>query len=229
MSPQRKSCVTLHVTVLASTLALAISARAAPTSGPKTPPVFYSFDGEATDKEPPGFMFSRTGNGSPGQWLVRAEADAPSPPNVVAQMDADPTDYRFPVAVLDKPTFLNLELSVKCRPVDGKVDQACGLVFRYHDENNYYVARANALENNVTLCVFKNGKRRQIKGALVKFAGQTWHELRVDAVAAHLRVFFDGKKVIDAKDKTFGQAGKVGLWTKADSLTYFDDLNVAPL
>jgi len=178
---------------------------------------------------PAGFSFGRTGRGAPGRWVIKAEKDAPSGPNVLAQLDTDNTDYRFPVAVADGPTFKDLSLSVKCKQVAGKVDQGCGLVFRYRDENNYYITRANALEDNVRLYHVVKGRRIQFAGWNGAVKSGVWHDLRVDAKGDHFEVYYDGKKVMDAHDKTFSDAGKVGLWTKADSVIYFDDLVATPL
>ncbi len=189
----------------------------------------WTFDADRADAAPAGFTFARTGSGRPGRWVVRAEPDAPSKPNVLAQADTDTTDYRFPVAVADAPTLRDLRLSVRCKPVSGKVDQACGLVFRYHDENNYYITRANALEDNVRLYYVKDGGRHQIASWSGRVAGSSWHELRVDARGDRFEVYWDGQKILDAHDRTFPEAGKVGVWTKADSVTYFDGLTVAPL
>jgi len=111
----------------------------------------------------------------------------------------------------------------------GKVDQACGLVFRYRDENNYYVVRANALEDNVNLYTVKNGRRREIKGFNTKVTSGKWHTLGIEARGDQIQVFFDGAKALEAKDGTFAEAGKVGVWTKADSVTYFDNLTVSGL
>lgn len=189
----------------------------------------WTFDSDTPDKSPTGFSFGRTGSGAAGRWVVRAEKDAPSGGQVLAQVDTDATDYRFPVAAADSPSLKDLRLSVKCKPVSGEVDQACGLVFRYKDENNYYLTRANALEGNVRIYYVKDGNRRQFAGWNGKITGMAWHELRVDAKGNHFEVSWDGKKVLDAKDETFSNAGKVGVWTKADSVTYFDDLSAGPL
>jgi hypothetical protein len=188
----------------------------------------WSFDADKAEAAPPSFAFGRTGEGAIGKWIVKALKDAPSGGNVLAQVDTDKTDYRFPVAVADKPVLADLALSVKCKPVSGTVDQACGLVFRYQDPNNYYVARANALENNVRFYHVKQGKRQQVASWSGKVASGAWHDLKVEAKGDHVVVTFDGKQALDAKDKTFTGAGKVGVWTKADSVTYFDDLTVEP-
>src|SRR5258706_8987929 len=196
-------------------------------SKPSTPGK-YSFDADGAEGPPTGFAFGRTGSGKPGRWVVRAVADAPSSPNVLAQVDADSTDYRFPVAVANEPSLRDVRLSVRCKPVSGKVDQACGLVFRYRDQDNYYVTRANALENNVRLYHVVKGDRRQFAGWNGTVSSGAWHSLRVDAKGDHFEVYWEDKKVIDSHDGTFGDAGKVGVWTKADSVTYFDDLVAAP-
>ncbi len=159
---------------------------------------------------------------------MRAEDDAPSKPKVLAQGSTDDTDYRFPVAFTG-PEIKDLRVSVKCKPVSGKVDQGCGLVFRLKDAENYYVVRANALEDNVRLYHVVKGSRRQFAGWNGKVASGAWHDLAVEAKGDHFQVFFDNKKIIDAHDKTIADAGKVGLWTKADSVIYFDDLAATPL
>lgn len=220
MNPKQIACL---AALAAMSAALASYADEPPT--PKT----WSFDADKVDAPPAGFSFGRTGSGAKGRWVVRAEKGAPSGANLLAQLDADDTDDRFPVAVADAPSLRDVRVSVKCKPVSGKVDQACGLVFRYRDENNYYVTRANALENNVRLYYVKDGRRRQFASYSGKVSSGVWHELRADARGDHFEIYWDGKRVIDARDKTFADAGKAGLWTKADSVTYFDDLSVASL
>jgi hypothetical protein len=189
----------------------------------------WDFQSDKAEEAPAGFSFGTTGQGRPGKWVVRIDPGAPAGDHVLAQVDADDTDYRFPVAVADTPVLKDLYLEVRCKQVSGRTDEACGLVFRYQDENNYYVTRANALEDNVRLYRVVKGRRRQIAGWDGTVAGQTWHTLAVEARGDRFQVFFDGKPVIDAKDGTFEEAGKVGLWTKADSITYFDALAVKPL
>ena len=184
----------------------------------------WDFEGLPIDQPPAGFTFGRTGSGRLGRWLVKAEKDAPSGVNVLAQTDIDATSYRFPVAVVDSISVHNFRLSVRCKPLSGKVDQACGLVFRFRDENNYYVVRANALENNVRLYYIKDGKRQQFAGWDGPVIAGVWHGLGVEARDDRFEISWDGKKVIDARDQTFTEGGKIGVWTKADSLTYFDDL-----
>src|SRR5712692_10583463 len=100
------------------------------------PAVIWQFDSLPAGQPPAGFSFGRTGGGRVGHWMVQSAPDAPSPPNVLAQVDSDRTDYRFPVAAALSPSFTDGSVSVKCKPVSGHVDRACGLVFRYQDENN---------------------------------------------------------------------------------------------
>ena len=189
----------------------------------------WTFDADPVGSAPAGFLFGRTGSGRVGRWIVQAEKDAPSDPNILAQVDADQMDYRFPVAVANEPILRDARLSVKCKTVSGDVDQACGLVFRYQDENNYDVTRANALEGNVRLYHVVKGNRQQFAGWNGTVTTGVWHELTVEAQGDHLLVFWDGQKIMEAHEQTFSQAGKVGVWTKADSVTYFDDLTVESL
>jgi hypothetical protein len=188
----------------------------------------WSFDKDKVDEAPASFEFLASA-GKPGKWVVKADPAAPSAPNVLAQLDTDKTDARFLTAVLAEPTLRDGRVSVRCRPVSGKVDQACGLVARFKDAKNYYVARANALEKNVNLYVVKDGKRTLIGGTTGSAFGDGWHELRLEAKSEHFEVFWDGARVYAGDDKTFPDAGRVGLWTKADSVTYFDELAVTPL
>lgn len=186
----------------------------------------YHFDPDATGKLPAQFHPALTGQGAEGSWIVKPDPTAPSKPSVLAQTSTDDTDYRFPMAILDEGSFQDLDLSVKFKAISGKVDQAAGLVFRYRDPDNYYVVRANALEENYRLYRVVNGRRRQFAGANFRITPNQWHTLRVECVSDQIRCYYDGKLKITSGEKTFKEAGKVGLWTKADSVTYFDDLTV---
>jgi hypothetical protein len=186
------------------------------------------FEADVVREQPKGFEFGLTGEGRPGKWNVIVQEDAPSGKKVLAQTDTDPTDYRFPIAFTG-PAMKDVRLSVRCKPVSGSVDQGCGLVFRLKDANNYYVARANALEDNVRLYHVVSGKRRQLGGWNGKVASGVWHHLAVVAKGDRITVSFDGKGVIDERDSAFTEAGKFGVWTKADSVIYFDDLTATPL
>ena len=186
----------------------------------------YNFDSDTVGAMPAKFHRARTGQGAESKWEVVVDSTAPSKPNVVAQTSTDKTDYRFPLLIADEGSFKDLELSVRFKAVSGKVDRAAGLVFRLKDANNYYIARANALEDNYRLYHVVNGSRRQFAGANLKVTSGEWNELRVECVGNKIICYYDGVKKIEATDDTFNEAGKVGLWTKADSVTYFDDLKV---
>lgn len=186
----------------------------------------YNFDTDSAGQSPAKFHSARTGQGEEGKWAVMADLTAPSKPNVVAQTSTDKTDYRFPLLIADEGSFRDLDLSVKFKAVSGSVDQAAGLVFRLKDPNNYYIVRANALEDNYRLYHVVDGRRRQFAGANFKVTPGAWHELRVETVGNKITCYYDGVKKIGASDDTFKDAGKVGLWTKADSVMYFDDLRV---
>ena len=189
------------------------------------------FSGDAVGRAPKGFVFGHTAKvGAPGKWIVQEEAGN----KFLAQTDADATRSRFPVAVLSNVAATDVDLSVRFKPVSGRVDQAAGLVWRYRDQDNYYIVRANALEHNVVLYKVEDGRRTDLP---VKGEGRTygkkasvpsdrWSTLRVVARGARFEVHFNGTKLYEVEDSTFTQAGAVGLWTKADSVTQFDDLTV---
>ena len=188
----------------------------------------YSFDADAIGKPPSGLTSYATGGGPEGKWVVKEMAGAPSGSHVVEQTDADRTDVRFPVLIADKGEYSDLDASMKGKALSGKVDQGMGLVFRFRDPKSYYIVRANALENNFRLYKMVNGKRLQFAGANVKVSSNEWHTLRAVVKGDHIICYFDGKALIDAHDKTY-TTGKVGLWTKADSIIAFDDLTVSSL
>ena len=183
------------------------------------------FEKDLVGKAPSGFSFALTGQGKPGVWVVRKDDSAHG--NVLVQTDADTTDYRFPVAVYDAVSATDVDLSMQFKALSGKGDQGAGLVWRYRDQNYYYITRCNALEDNCTIYHVVNGRRVAFLNQNVKVASNVWHTLRVEAAGDHFVVTYDGKKVLDAKDATFKDAGRVGLWTKADSVIAFDDFTIA--
>jgi hypothetical protein len=187
----------------------------------------FNFDSDTAGQPPKGFEVGLTGKGKPGKWIVQAVDDAPSGKNVLMQTDGDNTDYRFPIAYTG-PELKDLRLSVKCKPIRGNADQGCGIVWRLKDADNYYITRANALEDNVHLYHVVKGKRVRFAGWNGKVASGAWHDLAMEMVGDHIQVFFDGSKVIDDHDGTFKDAGKFGVWTKADSIIQFDDLTATP-
>lgn len=203
------------------TLCVSLPAVAQQSSDRKT----ITFDTDAAGSPPAGFEFARTGNGAEGKWVVRDDKDKPGN-HVLVQESADKTDYRFPMAVVKEGAYKDVRLSVRAKPVSGEVDQGFGLVWRYRDANNYYITRCNADEDNCTIYHTVKGSRRAFQNKAIKVATNMWHTLKMEATGDHFTVWFDGTKVLDAKDETFKEAGRVGLWTKADSVIQFDDFTI---
>jgi len=196
-----------------------------------------NFDSAVPGKLPAGWSVAMTSTGGAPRWEVVADSTAPNRPNALAQLSDDATRGRFPLAIFNGLSCKDGELSVKFKPISGKVDQAGGLVWRYRDENNYYLVRANALENNVVLYKVEGGKRSALApkgtpagtyGVKHKVPSQVWSTLAVTFQGSQFTVYFDGQKLIEVEDATFGEPGKVGLWTKADSVTHFDDFRILP-
>ncbi len=179
-----------------------------------------NFDNLKTGAPPPGWTATKTGSGT-AKWTVEQDDSAPSKPNVLKQSG----QATFPVCIKDDTSLKDGFVEVKFRPISGREDQAGGLVWRVKDSNNYYIARANALENNVTIYHTINGRRTEKKRTNTKVTSNIWHTLRVDFQDNHFTVTFDGKKAIEWDDLTYKDAGKVGVWTKADSVTLFDDFS----
>lgn len=189
------------------------------------------FNQDAVDQAPKGFEFAHTARvGRPGKWIVQNDGTN----KVLAQTDADSTRSRVPVAVLSDLVTADSDLSVRFKPISGRVDQAAGLVWRYQNQDNYYIVRANALEDNVVLYKVENGRRTDLPvkgegrtyGKKTEVPGGQWSTLRVVAAGRIFEVYFNGAKLYEVEDSTFTQPGKVGVWTKADSVTQFDDLTV---
>jgi len=179
-----------------------------------------NFNGVKTGGPPSGWTATQTGSGS-AKWSVEKDESAPSKSNVLKQSGA----ATFPVCIKNDANLKDGFVEVKFKPVAGKEDQAGGVIWRVQDANNYYIARANALEDNVTIYHTINGKRVACKNINTKVTSNVWHTLRVDFAGNKFTVTFDGNKVIEATDESFANAGKVGVWTKADSVTLFDNFS----
>lgn len=176
------------------------------------------FDKDEPGRPPAGWTSTQTGRGQ-AKWTVVPDETAPSKPNVLKQSGA----ATYPVCLKDDTSLEDGFVEVKFKPLSGREDQAGGLVWRAKDADNYYVARANALEDNVTIYHTINGRRTEKKRVNMKVASNQWHDLRVDFEGSHFTVTYDGRKALEWDDETFTDAGKVGVWTKADSVTLFDD------
>jgi Domain of Unknown Function (DUF1080) len=154
-----------------------------------------------------------------GTWQVRTEADAPSPPNVLCQTaTAD-----FPAIRLGDKIYSDLTATVRFKPISGKDDQAAGIIFRVQDKDNYYILRANALEDNVIFFRYGSGSRTTLKEGSAKVPFGQWQELKLEVEGNRFRGFLNGQLVVETTDDAY-KAGGIGLWTKADSVTCFDDL-----
>ncbi len=178
------------------------------------------FDELPTGSAPPGWTATKTGPGSP-KWEVVADASAPSQPNVLRQSGV----AAYPICLKDDTSLKDGFVEVKFKPVSGNEDRAGGVIWRCQDANNYYVARANAAEDNVTIYQTVQGRRTEKKRLQARVASGQWHTFRVDFKDHYFIVTFDGRRALGWKDATFQNAGKVGLWTKADSTTLFDDFS----
>ena len=176
---------------------------------------------------PRDFTTALTGGGGHVSWVVREFPQAQGGQPVLVQESADDTSYRFPLCVYEKVLARDVAAQVKFMAISGKVDQAGGIVLRYSPEN-YYIARANALEDNINLFKTIRGKRTKIKEVPLKVSTGQWHTLRFEAKGRRLTVAFDGRVVIQTTDSSLSKPGRVGLWTKADSVSAFADLRIGP-
>jgi hypothetical protein len=187
-----------------------------------------NFDDTKPGELPANWTGSKTGKGDP-KWTVEKDDTAPSKPNVLKQSG----EATYPLALKNDTSLKDGFVEVKFKAISGKEDQAAGVMWRAKDADNYYICRANALEDNVVLYKTEAGKRKSLDivgrkggyGVETKVAPQTWHTLRVEFAGNRFKVLLNGKHLFDVEDKTFTAAGKIGLWTKADSVTLFDDFS----
>lgn len=197
----------------APTIATALVALAGVAHG-----AVETFDQAPTGAAPPGWNCGVTGRGMP-KWTIEADASAPSPPNVLKQSGYGTFPWCFKKDAAISDGFVE----VKFKSIDGREDEAGGVVWRWKDGDNYYVARANALEDNVSLYRTEGGRRITIKYADAPVAKGQWHILRAEFSGQKITISLDGKPYIAADDKHIAGTGAVGVWTKADSVTAFDD------
>ena len=181
-----------------------------------------TFDANRAGGPPAGWTCGSTGGGTP-KWSVAAEAEAASGRYVLKQSCKAP----FPWCVRQGTALADGIVEVKFKALAGREDQAGGVVWRWKDGDNYYVARANALENNVSLYYTAHGSRKTLKYVDAPVAPGAWHKLRVDFSGTHITVSLDGKRCIEMDDAHIAGAGAVGVWTKADSVTAFRDFTVS--
>jgi hypothetical protein len=180
--------------------------------------VSWNFDADKAGEIAKGFTSDA------GKWEVVADETAPSKPNALAQL-AKSSGPTFNITLANDTNYKDVDVTVKMKAIAGGTDQGGGIAWRAKDAKNYYVARFNPLEDNYNLYHVLNGRRSEIKGSKVK-STPGWHTLRVTMTGDHIQCYLDGQKHLDAKDSTFKEGGKIGLWSKSDAQSYFDDLEV---
>ncbi len=206
----KTTAVLVAVSAVLYWLSLVMAGQAAPAKASE-----WTFDEDPVGGLPAGAtIFS-------GSWAVRAEADAPSPPNALCQT----RPAEFPALSLSETVYTDATIEARFKPISGREDQAAGIIFRIQDKNNYYIVRANALESNVNIYKYVRGRRIFIKGTNANVSSNKWQQLGVEVTGSRIRGSLNGHSVVEAADDTF-KAGKIGLWTKADSVTCFDDVRV---
>lgn len=218
------------------------SRSAEPASNAAAPPpaeqaIVFDFEKDEAGKTPVGFSAALTGGGGRVEWRVQEVDDAPSSEKVVAQLSDDRTNARYPQLVRNDFEARDVDVSVQFKTISGEVDASGGLVFRYTDNDNFYVVRANSLEGNVVAYKTENGKRSNIGvkgkgdayGVEVEVPHQKWNALRVIMRGKLIEIILNDRKLFEVEDGMLTGAGKIGLWTKADAVTQFDDLSATSL
>ena len=194
-----------------------------------SPALAWSFDHEQPGTLPVEFSIGTLFDGRPaGDWQVLATDRAKSPPHVFAQVMAKGAEHAYKVALIKEVIASDLNLEVSFLPISGKADMGGGLIWRAADDRNYYLARANPLEQNIRVYRVEKGVRHQLQNFDQTIDVRQWHTLRVTHQGCRVNIFYDGKQVFDLCDKTFHD-GMIGLWTKSDAVTYFDDLQLQHL
>ena len=187
-----------------------------------------TFAGTAPGTLGADFELAHTGQGSPGKWAVVRDEGAEGG-HALEQSSADKTSYRFPLAIYKPYVGRNVEVRIRFKAITGSVDRAAGIAVRLTTPGDYYVVRANALEDNVRFYRVVKGAREQLQSASLKVTPNQWHTLAIKAKDDSFTISYNGKELYTATDKTFSGPGKVALWTKADSITRFDHVIINPL
>jgi hypothetical protein len=183
----------------------------------------FRFSKDDVGKLPAGWKAAQTGKGDGSVWKVVADDTTPSKTGLTLAQTAESPNAMFNLCVADKPSLKNVEVLVAFKAIKGKNDQGGGIIWRYQDADNYYIARMNPLEDNFRVYKVVAGKRKQLgTKENLKVKVNEWHDLKIQQVGDHIECFLDGEKYLDVKDDTFTNAGKVGLWTKSDAQTRFD-------
>lgn len=203
---------------------LALVLAAAPATA-QTPPVVVSFNDMTVGQAPLGFTVGLGGTGASSVWRIEDDPRAPRG-KVLIQKSTDSSSMRYPICIYDGIRTFNADVTVSFNIVSGKIAQVAGIALRATDEGNYYLARASAKDNAVTLSRFVGGSGSDLTSASVKVPPGTWQTLRFKIDRDRLTVYLNGQQVIDWSDSRHTREGRVGLWTRADSVTMFDDLSI---
>lgn len=191
----------------------------------QTPPIAVSFNDMTVGQPPLGFTTGLGGSGASAVWRIEADPRAPRG-KVLVQKSTDSSSARYPICLYDGIRTLNADVTVSFATVSGKIDQVAGIALRATDEGNYYLARASAKDNAVTLSRFVGGSGSDLTSIAVKIPSGIWQTLRFKIDRDRLTVYLNGQQVIDWSDTRHTREGRVGLWTRADSVTMFDDLSI---
>lgn len=237
MRTQWNTAILLAVIVAGSGARWAYGQEAAPAKGSSSDaqarPQRHRFEGDSPGALPKGWRAALTaekGSTLPlPTWRVVVDEGAPTRPHALALVETAATGRTFNLAIAEEALYQDLDVNVWVKPVSGKEDQGGGPVWRLKDENNYYVCRYNPLEGNFRLYKVVDGKREQLASESVVVEPDRWYHVRVIMLGSKITCFLDGRPLLEVDDETFPAGGKVGLWTKADALTAFDDLDIRPL
>jgi len=189
----------------------------------------WNFDGDPLEQLPPKFLMGTFFDGRPaGDWKVIESPKAISPPKVLAQLRNKGAEHNYNLVIVEDTNATDLDLSVSFLPIAGKADMGGGLIWRAKDDRNYYLVRANPLEQNIRIYHVVKGIRQMLKNFDQIIDVKNWHRLHVVTRGCQIQVFYDDKPIFDLCDETFKE-GRIGLWTKSDAVTYFDDLRLTIL
>ncbi len=191
----------------------------------------WNFEGTTDGDLPDGWVVEATNQkGDPAQWKVIQDATAPSGEMVLALVSPPKkVGSNFNICWTESVIFQDGELEVDFKALKGRIDQGGGLMWRVKDKDNYYIARFNPLEDNFRIYYVHDGSRRKIGDAHIALPAGKWHTMKIIQKGNKFEGYINGKKLVEGTNDLFSEAGGIGLWTKADAVTSFDDLEVKPL
>ena len=207
-------------------LALLVFATPVVAQGGSPSQIRVDFDSLESGQPPARFTLETAGPGGPAAWSVRDDATAPSGKHVLMQTSAEKMERRFPVCVYDGLLTHNVIVSVRFKLVSGTIAQAAGLIARFQDAENYWALWVDAVSGRVGIDTILDGQPREVAKAPASITAGSWHTLKLALAQQHFQGFLDGERLIEVNDMTLGETGEVGLWTRADSVTAFDDFTI---